>query len=214
MCSHYEAPSRQQLLDTFGLAPDAEYELDLFPGSTGVMIRNEPRANEPVGVTAEAVAGVFGLLPFWAKDMKLARRTYNARTETVAELPSFRSAWKQARHCIIPAVAIYEPDWRSGKARPARITRRDGKLLGIAGIWETWNNPAGEVVSSYTMLTINAQEHALMRNYHKPGSEKRMMVILPAGAYRDWLKATPSESAEFLRQYPAERLQAETLEPR
>lgn len=214
MCSHYEAPSRQQLLDTFGLEPDSPYELDLYPGSAGVMIRNAPRGKDEGELEAEAVCGVFGLLPFWAKDAKLARRTYNARTETVAELPSFRTAWKQARHCIIPAAAIYEPDWRSGKAKPARITRRDGKLLGIAGIWETWRDPSkgGEEVFSYTMLTLNADDHAVMQNYHKPGAEKRMVVILPAGSYRDWLKATPAESIEFLRQYPADRLQAETLE--
>lgn len=212
MCSHYEAPGRQQLLDIFGLEPQAEYKLDLFPGSTGVMIRNLARLNDEGELEAEAVAGVFGLLPFWAKDEKLARRTYNARSETVAELPSFRSAWKQSRHCIIPAAAIYEPDWRSGKARPARIWRKDGKPLGIAGIWESWRNPEGAEVLSYSMLTINADDHELLRNYHKSDSEKRMVVILPAGAYRDWLKATPAESLDFLRQYPADRLQAETLE--
>lgn len=212
MCSHYEAPGRQQLLDIFGLEPETDYKLDLFPGSTGVMIRNLARPNDEGELEAEAVAGVFGLLPFWAKDEKLARRTYNARSETVAELPSFRSAWKQSRHCIIPAAAIYEPDWRSGKAMPARIWRKDGKPLGIAGIWESWRNPEGAEVLSYSMLTINADDHELLRNYHKSDSEKRMVVILPAGAYRDWLKATPAESLDFLRQYPADRLQAETLE--
>lgn len=63
----------------------------------------------------------FGLVLFWSKDTKIARRTYNARSETVAEKPSFRSAWKNAHHCIIPAAAIYEPDWRSGKAIPNRV---------------------------------------------------------------------------------------------
>jgi len=79
--------------------------------------------------------------------------------------------------------------------------------MGIAGLWERWVGPSGEVVHSYTMLTINADDHPLMRNYHKPTDEKRMVVILPRGLYRDWLAAPAANSMEFMRQYPADRLQ-------
>ena len=58
------------------------------------------------------------------------------------------------------------------------------------------------------MLTINADQHALMRNYHKPGDEKRMVVILPPGEYDDWLSAPTARTNEFLRQYPADALVA------
>lgn len=78
--------------------------------------------------------------------------------------------------------------------------------MGIAGLWEQWHNPAGEVVHSYTMLTVNADNHAFMRNYHKPEDEKRMVVILPKGLYMDWLDAPAHTSADFMRQYPADRL--------
>lgn len=207
MCSHYEPPTPQQLQETFKLVPDEPYQEDLWPGRRGPFIRNTAPATWLDDVPeAEALVGVFGLLPSWAKDEKLARRTYNARTETVATLPSFRSAWAKARHCIIPAAAIYEPDWRSGKAKPARISRKDGQLLGIAGLWEVWKNPAGELVHSFTMLTLDAAGHDVMGRYHKPGDEKRMTLILPAGAYRDWLSASPGESGDFIRQYPADRL--------
>jgi putative SOS response-associated peptidase YedK len=158
----------------------------------------------------EALVGMFGLLPFWAKDTKLARSTYNCRSETAASKPSFRSAWAKAQHCIIPCTAFYEPDWRSGKAVPTRITRADGGLIGIAGLWERWVDPAGgEVVHSYSMLTINASQHELMRNFHKPNDEKRMVVILPNGVHQDWLRAPAEESMEFMRPYPADRLIAE-----
>ncbi|UMZ10666.1 SOS response-associated peptidase family protein [Pseudomonas sp. MPFS] len=110
----------------------------------------------------------FGLIPSWSKDNKIVRYTYNARSETVAEKPSFRNAWRRGQHCIIPAVAIYEPDWRTGKAIATRICRADGEIMGIAGLWEQWQNPdMGEVTHSYTMLTVNADEHAFMRNYHR-----------------------------------------------
>ncbi|WP_444679492.1 SOS response-associated peptidase [Halomonas sp. E19] len=211
MCSHYEAPSRQAMLEAYGLATDETWSTDLWPGYSGPLVRLAP-ATDPHDEAApalEALAGTFGLLPAWAKDDKLARRTYNARSETVATKPSFRTAWRQARHCIIPAAAIYEPDWRSGKAVATRIWRRDGKPLSIAGLWERWRSPAGDVVHSYTMLTINADDHPLMSNFHRPGAEKRMVVLLPQARIKDWLTASADESAEFMRPYPADRLVAE-----
>ena len=67
-------------------------------------------------------------------------------------------------------------------------------------------NADGEIVFSYTMLTLNADDHTFMRDYHQVDHEKRMVVILPKDAYRDWLKAAPNESTEFMHQYPADRL--------
>ena len=143
----------------------------------------------------EALLGSFGLVPHWATDTKIARQTYNARTETVASKPSFRDAWKKAHHCIIPADAIYEPDWRSGKAVPTRISRSDGQPMGIAGLWSWWKSPKGEVLHSFTMLTINADQHPLMNQFHKPNDEKRMVVVLPEHRYDDWLHADAQQSA-------------------
>lgn len=210
MCSRYEAPSRQQLLDAFGVAPMQGTRSELWPTYSGPFIRaaTEGRIEEEQADPFEALVGMFGLLPFWAKDTKLARRTYNARSETVAVKPSFKAAWKASRHCLIPAAAIYEPDWRSGKAIPTRIARADGGMMSIAGLWEHWTGPQGQSLFSYTMLTVNADDHPLMRNYHRPGDEKRMVVILPNGAIRDWLSASPEQSMEFMHQYPADRLVA------
>lgn len=210
MCSRYEAPTHQQLLDAFGVAPDEPTQTQLWPTYVGPFIRRAGEdPDEDQTQPFEALSGMFGLLPFWAKDTKLARRTYNARSETVAQKPSFKAAWKAARHCLIPAVAIYEPDWRSGKAIPTRITRADGGLMSIAGLWERWTDPEGKNLFSFSMLTINADDHALMKNYHRPGDEKRMVVVLPNGEIRDWLQASAEQSMEFMRPYPADRLVAE-----
>lgn len=211
MCSHYEAPAPQLVAETFGIDLYEQGKLDLWPGYIGPFIRRAVHVDEESPAMLEALPGSFGLIPSWSKDTKIARRTYNARSETVADKPSFRSAWRQAHHCIIPAMAIYEPDWRTGKAIATRITRADGELLGIAGLWEQWRDPrTGTILHSYTMLTINADDHSFMRNYHKPQDEKRMVVILPRGLYGDWLKAPASDSAEFMRQYPADRLAVAT----
>ncbi|EGH25073.1 hypothetical protein ALP86_02197 [Pseudomonas amygdali pv. mori] len=155
----------------------------------------------------EVLTGSFGLIPSWSKDSKFAKRTYNALSETVAEKPSFRHAWRHAQHCIIPAVAIYEPAWRSGKAISTRIARADGELLGIAGLWEQWRDQStDQTLHSYTMLTVNADDHDFMKAYHKPQDKKRIVVILPKGSYMDWLTARPEQSAAFMNQYPADRL--------
>jgi putative SOS response-associated peptidase YedK len=216
MCSHYESPTPSQLAEAFGVESDPQGRLDLWPGYTGPFLRGDmaPLKNDGAGLEFELLSGSFGLIPSWSKDRKISKRTYNARSETVADKPSFRNAWRRAQHCIIPAAAIYEPDWRSGKAVATRIARADGGLMGIAGLWEAWREPGtGEVVHSYTMLTVNADSHDLMRNYHRPGDEKRMVVILPRGLYREWLNAPVEESAGYMRRFPADRLAVTALKP-
>lgn len=172
MCSHYEAPLRQLLQSRFPAAskPGAWDKPDMWPGYAGPFIRRPPEA----GAGDEAVPelqvdiGAFGLVPRWAKDSKKVKATHNARSETVAEKPTFRDAWRKAQHCIIPTVAIYEPDWRSGKAVPTRVSRIDGDLLGIAGLYEQRPGPDGQVEFSFTMLTLNADTHSVFKELHKP----------------------------------------------
>ena len=218
MCSHYQAvKERERYRRHFGVEPPADMgKHDLWPGYAGSFIWRHPHVD--VGDNAvperEALPGVFGLVPHWSLDLKISRRTYNARSETVAVKPSFREAWKHAHHCIIPADAFYEPDWRSGRPVPTRIECADGAPLGIAGLWSQWKSREGESVHSYTMLTINADNHPLMRLFHKPADEKRMVVILPEERYGAWLKASADQSREFLRQFPAEQLQASEPESR
>jgi putative SOS response-associated peptidase YedK len=212
MCSHFQAlKERERYKRHFGVEPPPEPgKLDLWPGYLGSFIRRHPHAD--VGDDAvpehEALNGLFGLVPHWATDTKITRSTYNARSETVAAKPSFRDAWKRGQHCIIPADAIYEPDWRSGKAIATRIERTDGEPMGIAGLWSSWKSPKGETVFSFTMLTFNAEGHALMRLFHKPIDEKRMVVILPPERHRDWLRAAPAHSMAFMRPLAADLLVA------
>lgn len=210
MCSTYKPVlNKQKLITHFGVREiDPGLKDTLYPGYLGPFIRKHEFAD--VGDEAvpfrELMVGSFGMIPHWSKDNKIARRTYNARSETVHEKPSFRDAWQLARHCIIPADCIFEPDWSTGKAVFTRIERADGKPMGIAGIWTGWKQPDGEILRSFTMLTVNADDHAFMRKFHKPEDEKRMIVILPEEQYEAWLSASPEESRPFLRQYPAELL--------
>jgi putative SOS response-associated peptidase YedK len=204
MCSHYQGIKEQQRYQKyFGTpAPIEPGKVDLWPGYLGSFIRRHTHSD--VGDDAvpelEAVNGLFGLVPHWSTDTKLTKSTYNARSETVADKPSFRDAWRKGQHCIIPAEAIYEPDWRSGKAIATRIEAANGEPMGIAGLWSSWKSPKGEVLS-YTMLTVNADSHPLMKQFHKPTDEKRMVVVLQRERYRDWLNARVEHSMEFMVPY-------------
>ena len=217
MCCHYEAIREKERLERhFGVKFPDDWDPtrdDIWPQYEAAFVRRPREADLDTGDEAvperELMRGRFGLIPHWAKDDKIGRQTFNARSETVDSKPSFREAWKKGQRCIIPAEAFYEPDWRSGKAIPTRIARADGEPLGIAGLWSWWKPAVGEDVFSFTMLTVNATDHELMRNFHRPGDEKRMVVILPGGSCDDWLTASPAQSTEFLRTYPGENLVAE-----
>ncbi len=220
MCSHYQAAKTRQMLERMGVQlpggwqPSASKD-HVWPGYAAPFIRRPQAAgvDENPSTPHEVLDGVFGLLPFWAKDETLARRTYNARTETVASKPTFRDAWKRGQHCIIPVEAFYEPDWRSGKAVPTRISRIDGTPMGIAGLWERWKRANGAIVHSMTMLTVNADGHEVMQKFHKPQDEKRMIVVLPESQYDEWLAAPVESAMGFMTLYPADALTA-VSEPR
>lgn len=212
MCSHYQSvKERERYRRQFGVEPPDDLgRYDVWPGYPAPFIRRHPHAD--VGDEAvparEAVLGLYGLIPRWAQDTSIGRHTFNSRSETVAQKPSFRDAWAKRRHCIVPAEAFYEPDWRSGRAVATRIERADGQPMGLAGLWDSWRSPDGQQVHSFTLLTINANDHPLMRHLHKPTDEKRMVVILNEDRYEDWLQASPKDSMAFLQPYPADLMTA------
>jgi putative SOS response-associated peptidase YedK len=211
MCSHYQAlKEAEKFRKVFGVEPPLEEgKLDMWPGYLGPFIRKHPHADvgDEAVPGAEAINGLFGLVPHWATDTKIARTTYNCRSETATVKPSFRDAYKRNQRCIIPAEAFYEPDWRSGKAVATRIEHVDGDPLGIAGLWSSWKNPKDGWVFSFTMLTINAEKHDLMNRFHKPADEKRMVAILPPERYSEWL-GVESDIIGFMVPFEADQLRA------
>lgn len=145
--------------------------------------------------------GQFGLLPHFAKELAYGRRTYNARSETVATLPSFRHAWAGGQRCIVPAEAIYEPCYETGGAVRWRIQQPGAAPIGIAGIYRRWRGPDGLDLFTFAMLTCNADGHPLFQRMHKPGAEKRMVVILDPSEYDRWLQCPTAEALSMCRQW-------------
>jgi putative SOS response-associated peptidase YedK len=221
MSSHYESVHSALLYpDAFHVAaPAFTVGREMWPRQPGVFIRAAQAQETEVAEAAadadkpprepaarELVAGQFGLVPRWVKsasDAKLrSTKLVNARSETVTTSTNFRDAWLAGQRCIVPMTAFMEDDWRSGKALPTRIARVDGKPMSVAGLWESWTGAEGEVIVSYTLLTVNANSHALLSRYQQPGNEKRMLVILNEGAADAWLSTRPEKAREFMRATP------------
>lgn len=240
MPSHYQSLTQDSLYsDAFRVAtPDPLPGRDIVPRRLAAFIRKAggtptealagPAAETTTETNAhtapdttpppgrELVLGQFGLVPAWVKsasDAKLRSvKLVNARSETLTTSTPFRDAWLASQRCIVPMMAFFEDDLRTGKAVPTRIARVDGKPLGVAGLWEHWTGAEGEEIVSFTLLTVNANSHALMRRYQHEGTEKRMPVILNEGSYGAWLNTTPEKARDFMRAYPAQSLLANPVE--
>ncbi len=133
--------------------------------------------------------------------------TMNARAESLVERRSFASAWRRLQLCAVPMAWFYEPCYESGRAVRHAIGMADESLFFVAGLWRDWQEADGSIQSSFTQITINADEHALMRRMHKPDDEKRSLVILPHDEVEDWLACRSIDVAHsFLRHYPADRM--------
>jgi putative SOS response-associated peptidase YedK len=173
----------------FTLAVPADILMDLFEIQAQDVPSLAPRYNiaPTQGVAAVRCAeGVrrldilhWGLIPSWSQDPSIGARMINARAETVAEKPAFRSAFRR-RRCLIPADGFYE--WRKlpERRQPYLFRLPDGSLMGLAGLWEHWESPDGSAVESCTILTTEANE--VVRPIHA-----RMPVILRPESFEAWL---------------------------
>ncbi|MCU6618009.1 SOS response-associated peptidase [Achromobacter mucicolens] len=161
MCSHYQTlKDAELLLKKFGVTrPGILGRYDMWPRYQGIFVRRPPEhdAGDEAVPSIEAVTGRWGMISGSTRTDALAGAeklsTFNARDDRVANAFTFRNAWRRAQHCVIPADAIFQPDWRSGKAVATRFTRADGAPLGIAGLWDRYRDAAGQWHKSFTMLS-------------------------------------------------------------
>lgn len=198
MCSNFEPIKIQHagwVNQNFGCdLPTNEWRSETFPTYSAPFIYQEN------GQTKCDLAS-FGLVPHWAADKKkFGLKTYNARSETVAEKPSYRSVWKERRFGLVLTERFYEPCYESGKAIRTGISRADGEPTAIASIWERIvDKETGEVLMSFSMLTVNADHHDLMKRFHKPTDEKRSVVVVENNDFMRWLTADHQQANELIR---------------
>lgn len=202
MCTNYRPTARDHLRENFGTPePDFDWPAESYPGYLAPIVR---RAQDG---TRQCLAACFGLVPAWARDRKIARNTYNARSETVAEKPSYRAPWRRGQFCLVPMDWFYEPCYESGKAERWRIARPDGSPFAVGAIWERWVDPdSGEVVHSFSMLTVNADRHPVMGRMFLPQDEKRSLVVVAPADFDRWLGADAQLARSLIRAPAADEL--------
>ena len=195
MCTNF-TPTRntQWVKDTLGVDLPLEFPVESYPGfASPIVVQSRQTQRVAVGLAK------FGLIPAWAKDDKIARHTYNARSETASQKPSFRSAWRNRQFGLVLCDNFFEPNYESGRAVRWKIERADQQPFGIACLWDRWTDPtSGELIVSFSMLTVNADEHAVMNQFHKPGDEKRTPVIISPAYHGDWLGSDLADAAAWM----------------
>lgn len=200
MCGRFTLTvDTQKLTEAF-----AQFEppKELFP-------RYNIAPSQPVAVVANTGQNkvdffVWGLIPSWAKDPKIGNRMINARSETLAEKPSFRTAYRR-RRCLVLADGFYE--WRKNPDKtktPMYLQLKSKEPFAFAGLWEQWHSPHGDEVLSCTIITTRPND--FVAQIHN-----RMPVILPPQAYEQWLdpaEQQPDRLQPLLAPYPAQEMSA------
>lgn len=201
MCGRYviKAPV-SQLATMFDLidVPPLAARYNVAPTQSVPAVRMKSDSKE-----RELVMLKWGLIPGWAKDAAIGNRMINARADTVAGKPSFRSAFRR-RRCLLAADGFYEWQKTNGKKQPFFIGMQDESPFAFAGLWEHWQNPEGEPVESCAIITTEAND--LVKPIHD-----RMPVILPRKVYALWLDPQAQDTEKLqklLVPYPAKEMRA------
>jgi putative SOS response-associated peptidase YedK len=202
MCGRYALTSPPEVIaQRFKLlwVPDISARYNIAPSQMIPAVRD-------TGQGPELVLLRWGLIPSWAKDPTIGARLINARAETLANKPAFRSAYRR-RHCLIAADAFYEWKTVAGRKQPYCIRMADHAPFAMAGLWEHWVNPSGQPLDSCTIITTDA--NPLVGALHN-----RMPAILPPGDYPAWLDASHAQAQHLLKPFPPERMEVYPVNPR
>jgi putative SOS response-associated peptidase YedK len=176
MCGRYTLKSRpEQIAEKFGVEVPSTLSVrfNIAPTQLVLAIRAKPGTHE-----RELVALHWGLVPFWADEPDIGRKMTNARSETAATKPAFRSCFR-ARRCLILADGFYEWQARDGKKQPYYIRLKSGEPFGMGGLWDRWDKQ-DKPIESCTILTTDANEPMM-------AIHKRMPVVIPPECFDIWL---------------------------
>src|SRR5262249_30605093 len=200
MCGRFTlAASAHDIKELFPLFDEADPEpqYNIAPTQSVLAARQLPQAARP-----EFVRLRWGLIPPWADDPKVGYRTINARSESVASKPAFRTPFRESR-CLILADGFYEWKKTDGSKQPYYIRMKDGKPFAFAGLYSHWSK--GETpIDSCTILTTDANDLVLPLH-------DRMPVILDPAGLEQWLdppQHQPEPLQALLRPFPSEPMTA------
>lgn len=197
MCGRYSLThTAEQISARFDVEAPVEFSprYNVAPTQTMPVVRADEQQQ---GGERQSAQLRWGLVPFWADDVSIGSRMINARSETAAQKPAFRAAFRR-RRCLIPADGFYEWIAKEGAKWPLRITVGEGRLGALAGIWERWTGDDGDVVESYAILTAEAAP--VLESIHD-----RMPVWAPSDHWDAWLfddEAAESVLESMIEHFP------------
>ena len=203
MCNLYHMAPREHVERYFRVQLPAGYrEAAVGPYNQGLIARRGTAG-------AGALMAQWGMIAPGSRTRRPQSRailTNNARAESSAQRPTYRDAWRQGQRCLIPCAWYQEPNWETGKNIWWRLRRADGAPWALGGIWSEWTDPAnGEIVTSYSMLTVNCDGHVLLGRLHKPdpklppdAQDKRSVVSLEPRQWQDWLQGDEAAARSLL----------------
>lgn len=199
MCGRYLlADPEAVFVDLFGIDP---------PPGVGPRYNIAPTQDAPLvrrrDGSREAAVLRWGLIPHWARDADIGNRLINARSETAAEKPSFRDAFRR-RRCLVPTDGFYEWEKVDGGKQPWVIRMAEGGGFALAGLWETWREADDRSIDTFTILTGDPNE--VVARVHD-----RMPVIVARERFDLWLDpdvSDPEALRPVLRPYPASGMDA------
>lgn len=200
MCANFK-PLTQEQAQQLGLPLiPFDYPDEVYPGyALPLLFKSEQ------GLEWREV--VFGLVPKWAEDLSIAKKTYNARHETIFQKPTFQEAAYKNKFGVIPVTEFYESKYFDNKPQRWGVRRQDGQAFYIAALYEICkiNN---EIIRSATMLTMDAIDHPMMKEFHEPGDIKRSVVVIPHKKLNAWLNLeTPQQVNHFMQGFPVEEFE-------
>lgn len=189
MCGRFTLTATfEEIIDRFDIQAFLEEEnyapsYNIAPSQAVLAVINDGKSNR-MGFLK------WGLVPPWAKDAAIGNKMINARSETLSEKPSFRTAFKKKR-CLVIADSFYEWKRHEDKSKtPMRIKLKSDELFAMAGIWEAWKSPEGK--SLYTCSVITTGPNELMKDIHD-----RMPVILKPEDEKTWLNPSISDTKDL-----------------
>ncbi|MEQ8443134.1 MAG: SOS response-associated peptidase [Alphaproteobacteria bacterium] len=198
MCGRYSLTTPVEgLRRLFGFdrIPNLPARYNIAPTQAVLAVRMEGAPGQDL--KRDCFMARWGLIPGWAKDASIGAKMINARSETVREKPSFRTAFRR-RRCLIPADAFYEWKTIAGQKQPYRIAFEDAQVFAFAGLWERWQGADGSDVETCSIVTTEANE-TLTPLHH------RMPVILDDAAFAPWLEGGEDEAAAHMLPYAGDR---------
>lgn len=209
MCGrYYRRSDKQQIAEAFRIGLPTTFEIlpsfNVCPQTFQPIVRLDEETGE-----RELALARWGLVPFWAKDPKVAYNTINAKAETLSTNPAFRESFRR-RRCLLPLDGFYEWEPLGAKTRqPYAVALASDRLFAVAGLWDRWKDKAtGQWLDTFTVITTDPNE--LMEPFHN-----RMPVILDPGDYTRWID--PGDPArppvDLLRPYPPEDMKAWKIHP-